>query len=127
MNLHICIHPNELKHYTHTHLYSEMDELDPASCLPLGKIRGYTEWASNRRPCALSFSWDWDYDCRRLSIDARWETLRTNVRMVDHEGTHLNDWDTRRFIAHLMTELQWEHTISSVLGLTLMPSVTVTR
>ena len=111
----------DLQGLEHAHLYSELDpESSPSQAARFGLLSGSTEWASEDRVPALSFSWDWDYDRQGQRFEAHWSTLRTNLRVVDADGTDLGVECTRLCVARLMTRASWEQVIAQSLGLALL-------
>lgn len=103
------------------HLYSEIDRLEPTE-QSFGTVTGFTEWASQHLSPSLSFSWDWTYDHRSQMVQGHWQSLRTNVRLVDEDGTDLSPGLMRQCVARLMTQLCWERVIADAVGLTLAPA-----
>lgn len=103
----------EFNGLSHRHLYSEVDgELPPTQ-----HLSGYTEWISNSGKPALSFSWDWNYDRGSQRLQAEWDSLRTNLKVIDQDGADLGDDCTRLYVARQMDQAQWERVIADTLGL----------
>ncbi len=104
------------------HLYSKAD--DDGSDGPDGEdggvvvvvTRGVTEWVAEGDR-QVSFGWDWVYDPNSHRLQGLWNTLRTNLAVVDDEGKELGEACVRLCAARLMTHAHWERVLSEALGL----------
>jgi hypothetical protein len=98
----------------HLHTFSDPPEPGAAGA----EVRGQTEWVA-AAPRTLTFSWDWAYDPHTRVLQGLWHTLRTNLQVVEDDGTDLGDACTRLCVARLMTRVRWEHVVARALDLPL--------
>lgn len=116
IDVHIRLQIDALNARSQVHLYSQF--IRPESDeVRSGSVSGLTEWSSEDGIPALSFSWDWSYDRRLRCIEGHWDTLRTNLRLVDAAGEDLGDECVRVCVARLMNRHQWERQVADALAL----------
>lgn len=102
-----------------THVHSEMEDvLSPDADQAQPMVQGFTEWSAPGDR-AISFGWDWTFEPDKNRLLARWTTLRTNLMLIDEDGSDLGNDCMRLCVARLMTRVCWEETISELLGLAL--------
>jgi hypothetical protein len=97
-----------------THLYSDV-ELPQRSAAQESLLHGFTEWTapSTRR---LSFGWDWTFNRTLALFHADWESLRTNIVLLDAAGHEMGPTGTRRCVAERMVGSHWDWSVAEALG-----------
>lgn len=98
------------------HLQSGVDDGPAEGSASHGTLSGFTEWAAGSQR-VLSMGWDWTFDRESRRLTAHWNTLRTNIMVINDGGSDLGREGTRTCIANLMSNVGWESVTASALGL----------
>jgi hypothetical protein len=111
MDVTIRLRETELERLEPQHLYSALDEPEPAA----PTLCGVTEWQVPGAR-ALSFGWDWSATTG-AELVGHWSTLRTNAVLVSADGRVLPDAALQRGVERLMQHRRWQRAVAQVLGL----------
>jgi Domain of unknown function (DUF4902) len=122
-NTYVRLSIDDLRALKQQHIYSEIEKAWPAKDTEHAKLQGFTEWSAAAQR-ALSFGWEWTYECEAALMRGDWSSLRTNLMVVDGLGQEIGIEYTRYFIEQMMILARWEQVVTDQLGLPLRPPTT---
>lgn len=92
-------------------LEEEVRDETPMEGACVSTIEGYTEWVSATTP-VISLGWDWIYDPMRVpSMQVRQGSLRTNVMLLDNDGTEVGPLKTAILLEAVLDCFGWQETV----------------
>jgi hypothetical protein len=103
------------------HLHSEVLGADDATAQAYPGTCGITEWVADGAR-TLSFGWVWFYAPGAGGLQADWDSLSTNLLLVDDRGCDLPVGQLRRWFRHHIARADWPAVVAAALlprGLTL--------
>lgn len=92
------------------------DRTSLGSNSPTPIVHGHTHWTLPRHTPCVCFGWDWTFEPGIQRLLAQWGSMRTNLRVVDANGTDLGTQYTVVCIARLMTRANWEAVVLAQLN-----------
>ncbi|HET9644151.1 MAG TPA: DUF4902 domain-containing protein [Burkholderiaceae bacterium] len=94
------------------HLFSEIDE-EPLSDPELNNdfLNGTTEWVAAWQGRQLSFGLDWRLQRSKRMMLGCWDTLRTNLIIVDADDVDQGKECLRSCVERILNNVQWEETV----------------
>ena len=69
-------------------------------------ISGYTEWTASLNGHELSIGWDWAFTNAEVTL-IHADEIRTNVQLIEEDGTAASPAKTRQYLAIWLDSLPW--------------------
>jgi hypothetical protein len=105
---------HEADRLTCRHLHSEiLEPEDPAARAYRGTC-GITEWIADGAR-TLSFGWVWFYAPGAGGLQADWDSLSTNLLLVDEHGRDMPDGQLRRWFRQHIAAANWAAVVVAAL------------
>lgn len=107
-----------LKHF-HSAADPEPGNTPPQQrCGTATTLSGYTEWVVDTH-LPISLGWDWRIDAPdNMAQWQRDELPRTNLQLVNEQGSPLHWVDNLRVLATWVDAQDWQHTVAIAVGAT---------